>query len=337
MGVKSQKTDNVKIESASLYQMMRYATRWDWLTLIVGTTSIMLVSLQKMGSLLIYGRVAEILIEAEGQYQRNALDMRWFQSEIVPTVSLYFVQCALSLALYFTASACFLTLCERQIHRIRQRLFARILNQDIPWLERNQIGTLTQKMSSGIDRIRDGMSDKLQIILEGLSALFISLIFAFVLRQSLRGALKKELDAYGKAGAVAEEVIHAIRTVLAFNAQMFETQRYANLLNDGCRSGIRKAFFVSLFSGIFQFAMFAKMGVVFWYGTNLVVNGTVSPATVFSGFLMIMDGKLVSSTKQLRAIKLGMAIPQFRAVLNAQFAAAEIFEVIDRVRSEATM
>ncbi|KAI6185252.1 Multidrug resistance protein pgp-3 [Aphelenchoides besseyi] len=300
MGAKSKEIDDVKIKSAFLYQMMRYATPWDWLTLIVGTTCIMLVSLQKIGSLLIYGRVAEILIEAEGRYERDALDMRWFQSQLVPTVLLYFAQCAISLILYFTASACFLTLCERQIHRIRQRLFARILNQDIPWLERNQVGNLTQKMFSGIDRIRDGMSDKLQ---------------------SLKGALKKELDAYGKAGAVAEEVIHAIRTVLAFNAQVFETQRYTNLLNNGCRSGIRKAFFVSLFSGIFQFSMFAGMGVVFWYGTNLVVNRTISPATVFSGFLMIMDG----------AVKLGMAIPQFRAVLNAQFAAAEIFEVIDRI------
>ncbi|KAI6198448.1 Multidrug resistance protein pgp-3 [Aphelenchoides besseyi] len=319
MGAKSKEIDDVKIKSAFLYQMMRYATPWDWLTLIVGTTCIMLVSLQKIGSLLIYGRVAEILIEAEGRYERDALDMRWFQSQLVPTVLLYFAQCAISLILYFTASACFLTLCERQIHRIRQRLFARILNQDIPWLERNQVGNLTQKMFSGIDRIRDGMSDKLQVILEGLLAIFFSL--------SLKGALKKELDAYGKAGAVAEEVIHAIRTVLAFNAQVFETQRYTNLLNNGCRSGIRKAFFVSLFSGIFQFSMFAGMGVVFWYGTNLVVNRTISPATVFSGFLMIMDG----------AVKLGMAIPQFRAVLNAQFAAAEIFEVIDRVGSEATM
>jgi ATP-binding cassette subfamily B (MDR/TAP) protein 1 len=36
---------------------------------------------------------------------------------------------------------------------------------------------------------------------------------------------KKELDAYAKAGAVAEEVIGAIRTVTAFGGQEREAQR----------------------------------------------------------------------------------------------------------------
>ncbi|KAI6212279.1 hypothetical protein M3Y94_00002200 [Aphelenchoides besseyi] len=343
MGAQLKETEDAEVNGASMLEMMRYANRLDWLRLVVGTICAMIAGFQQVANMLIYRQVTDILVEAEGHYQQNALDMRWFQSVMIPKVSLYFLQCVISLVSHYIASACFLTLCERQIHRIRQRLFARILNQDIPWLERNQIGKLTQKMAGGIDRIRDGMSDKLMIIVEGISSLFFGLVFAFIISwqmalaasifvpliisgmigssMSLKSALKKELDAYGKAGAVAEEVIHAIRTVLAFNAQMFETQRYANLLNDGCRSGIRKAFFVSLFSGIFQFSMFAGMGIVFWYGTSLVLDGTISPATVFAGFWMIMVG----------AIKLGMAIPQFRAVLNAQFAAAEIFEVIDRI------
>jgi ABC transporter transmembrane region len=36
---------------------------------------------------------------------------------------------------------------------------------------------------------------------------------------------KKELAAYAKAGAVAEEVFSAIRTVIAFGGQEKETQR----------------------------------------------------------------------------------------------------------------
>jgi hypothetical protein len=39
--------------------------------------------------------------------------------------------------------------------------------------------------------------------------------------------VSKELKAYGKAGAVAEEVISAIRTVLSYNGQQKETQRFA--------------------------------------------------------------------------------------------------------------
>ncbi len=36
----------------------------------------------------------------------------------------------------------------------------------------------------------------------------------------------KELQAYGKAGAVAEEVISSIRTVISYNGQEKEIQRW---------------------------------------------------------------------------------------------------------------
>lgn len=40
----------------------------------------------------------------------------------------------------------------------------------------------------------------------------------------------KELDAYSKAGAVAEEVLSSIRTVTAFGAQEKEIQRSVALI-----------------------------------------------------------------------------------------------------------
>jgi len=46
---------------------------------------------------------------------------------------------------------------------------------------------------------------------------------------------KKELEAYAKAGAVAEEVIGAIRTVTAFGGQNKEVLRYAFYIACGCR------------------------------------------------------------------------------------------------------
>ena len=39
------------------------------------------------------------------------------------------------------------------------------------------------------------------------------------------GVTSKELDAYAKAGAVAEEVISSIRTVVAFGGEKKECER----------------------------------------------------------------------------------------------------------------
>lgn len=40
----------------------------------------------------------------------------------------------------------------------------------------------------------------------------------------------KELKAYGKAGAVAEEAISTIRTVLCYNGQEREIQRFRSII-----------------------------------------------------------------------------------------------------------
>jgi ABC-type multidrug transport system fused ATPase/permease subunit len=89
--------------------------------------------------------------------------------------------------------------------------------------------------------------------------------------------------AYGDAANVCEEVLNGIRTVLAFNSQLFEIDRYRKHLKRGCKSGIWKAFFTAIFAGVFQLIMFGSMGIAFWYGTNLVLSGFISPGTVFAG------------------------------------------------------
>lgn len=40
--------------------------------------------------------------------------------------------------------------------------------------------------------------------------------------------------------AIAEEILSGVRTVLAFNAQKFECQRYAEPIRDGYIAGVRK-------------------------------------------------------------------------------------------------
>lgn len=48
--------------------------------------------------------------------------------------------------------------------------------------------------------------------------------------QMIAKMISKELKAYGKAGAVAEEVISSIRTVFSYNGQEREAQRFGKVL-----------------------------------------------------------------------------------------------------------
>ena len=50
----------------------------------------------------------------------------------------------------------------------------------------------------------------------------------YIFDQMSTSATQKELSAYAKAGAVAEEVFSSIRTVFAFGGEKKESKRYSN-------------------------------------------------------------------------------------------------------------
>lgn len=99
------------------------------------------------------------------------------------------------------------------------------------------------------------------IMLVMMPIVFGSLIIAgFV----IKSALKRELEAYASASAVAEEVINGIRTVASMNGQLFEMERYGKELREGCDNGRKKQRITAIASGIVIFLLFGFMGLAFW-------------------------------------------------------------------------
>jgi ATP-binding cassette subfamily B (MDR/TAP) protein 1 len=80
--------------------------------------------------------------------------------------------------------ACFFTISENQVNRIRKAFLKRVLSQDMNFFDKTEVGKLTQKMSSGIDRIRDGTADKLAFVLQAGVALGCGMVVALILRYS---------------------------------------------------------------------------------------------------------------------------------------------------------
>ncbi|KAG7250786.1 hypothetical protein CRUP_011138 [Coryphaenoides rupestris] len=81
-----------------------------------------------------------------------------------------------------------------------------------------------------------------------------------------------ELQAYAKAGAVADEVLSSIRTVAAFGGEMKEVERYDRNLVSAQRWGIRKGLIMGFFTGYMWFIIFLCYALAFWYGSGLVLD-----------------------------------------------------------------
>ena len=138
---------------------------------------------------------------------------------------------------------------ERAVARIREQLFARILDQEVGFFDQRRTGELTSRLSSDTAVLQSAVSANISIglrslaqIVGGLAFLFwtsptlTALMLAVVPPIALGGVLygrrvrklsREVQDALAAAGETAEEAISGIRTVRSFAAETAEAQRYA--------------------------------------------------------------------------------------------------------------
>lgn len=118
---------------------------------------------------------------------------------------------------------------------------------------------------------------------------------------------KKELTAYAKAGAVAEEVISSIRTVVAFGGEEIESKRFVNVHNfsnletfyifrydanliPAKKLGIQKGLTNGLSLGFLQILIFGTYGLAFWYGSTLIFDGELKIGDMLTCFFSVLIG-----------------------------------------------
>lgn len=100
---------------------------------------------------------------------------------------------------------------------------------------------------------------------------------------------KKELEAYGTAGAIAEEVLSSIRTVIAFGGQHKEAARYDKQLIYARENNIRRSLFSALSMGFLWLIIYASYGLAFWYGVELILRdkSKVDPTYTVSNMVTV--------------------------------------------------
>ncbi|XP_025093405.1 LOW QUALITY PROTEIN: multidrug resistance protein 1-like [Pomacea canaliculata] len=145
-------------------------------------------------------------------------------------------------------------------------------------------------------------------------------IFASSLMMRLvRSASIRELQAYAKSGAIAEQALRAIRTVQAFQGQEKEQKRYEDNLIFAVKAGSRKGIFLGIGMSTFWFIIFMAFAVSFWYGVHLIQTEGFSPGNILPVFFGVYLGSM----------SLGNALPNLENFSDARAAAAKVFEIID--------
>ncbi len=110
----------------------------------------------------------------------------------------------------------------------------------------------------------------------------ILVVLALVFGKYIRKLSKKTQDQLAQANVVVEESLQSVSVVKAFTNEIFETNRYANILMSVVNVAIRTARFRGLFISFIIFAIFGGIVAVGWYGAFLVQSNEMTVGELFS-------------------------------------------------------
>nr|XP_003475021.2 multidrug resistance protein 1-like [Cavia porcellus] len=349
MGEDSKKKKEKK-PAVSVFAMFRYASRLDRLYMVLGTLAAVIHGTALPLMMLVFGDMTDSFSNAGSSISSNitnqsvinkTLIFRLLEEEM--TIYAYYytgIGAGVLIAAYIQVSFWCLA-AGRQIHKIRTQFFHAIMKQEIGWFDVHDAGELNTRLTDDVSKINEGIGDKIGMLIQSLATFLAGFIVGFtrswkltlvvlavgpvlglsagIWAKILSSFTDKELSAYAKAGAVAEEVLAAIRTVIAFGGQNKELERYNNNLEDAKRIGIKKAITANISIGVAFLLIYASYALAFWYGTTLVLANECSIGQVLTVLFSVLIG----------AFSVGQASPNIQAFANARGAAYEIFRIID--------
>ncbi|KAG0343570.1 Multidrug resistance protein 1 [Podila humilis] len=312
-----------KAPTVSYFQLYRFASTSDWILIALGC----LCSLANgVGQPLIALLMGEVVTNITLKAPEDGIE-----SVRVIVIKFTVVGCIVFVASY--GQMCFWSLAaERQTKRIRELYLHAILRQDISWHDTGKKReSLSSRLASDTQLIYDGLADRVGLVLNSAAAFLAGFIIAFshgwrmtlvilsvlpLMAESATGQ-----GAYAAAGGMAEQAISAIRTVVSFDGQQRELERYTEKIQEAYKTGIRTAIVSAFGMGALMATLMMSYGLAFWYGSKQVAEGHMEPGDV----LTVLFGVIIGASS------LGNVGGSFSTFGKAKAAAYTIFQTIDRI------
>ena len=193
---------------------------------------------------------------------------------------------------------------ERVTARLRQRVFDRLLSQEIAFFDSRNVGELTTRLSDDVAVINRVVGEKLaDAIRSALVGVFgtVLLIYtspvltlllmlavppialmAWVLGGRVKTLSANTQQAYADAGTIVEESLTGIRTVRAFAQETAQRGRYRDKLQAGVELARRRILANSTRSGVSFIAGEGAALFGLWAGANLILENRLTSGAVIS-------------------------------------------------------
>ncbi|XP_078283932.1 ATP-dependent translocase ABCB1-like [Rhinoraja longicauda] len=339
-----------KIEMVSPLSLFRYADCEDKLLMVLGSVAAIIHGFAMPLMIIVFGELVDsfvndaIMKNVTANSTLNATgNFTETLEEQMTRFSYYYVVAGGGVLIAAFIQISFWSLAAaRQTKKIRMELFHAVLRQEIGWFDVSEIGEINTRLTDDISNIYDGIGDKIGILIQSLTTFVAGFVVGFmkgwklalvilalspilgicaaILTKILTSFTKQEQSAYAKAGAVAEEALSAIRTVVAFGGQKKEVDRYLKKLIEGQKLGFKKAISSNVTIGLTYLLIYGSYALAFWYGSTLVLDEDYTIGTVLTVLFAVLIG----------AFSIGQSSPHIEAFASARGAAHVIYRIMDQ-------
>ncbi|XP_064195313.1 ATP-binding cassette, sub-family B (MDR/TAP), member 4 [Anguilla rostrata] len=328
-----------KLEMVSPLAIFRYADGLDKFLMIVGLLMAMANGAVLPAMAVVFGDMTDSFVDDAKNITIPSNET--LGDQLTRHAIYYSIMGAIVLVAAYLQVALWTLAAGRQVKRLRKLFFHAIVQQEIGWFDVNETGQLNTRLTDDIYKINEGIGDKLGMLLQSITSFLTGFVVGFikgwkltlvilaispalgisgaVLSKLMTSFTSKEQTAYAKAGAVAEEVLSGVRTVMAFSGQRKEIQRYHRNLEDAKNVGVKKAITGNIAMGFTFLIIYLSYALAFWYGSTLILSGEYSIGSLLAVFFAVIIG----------AFALGQTTPNIQSFATARGAAHKVFAVID--------
>ena len=241
----------------------------------------------------------------------------------------------------FLRSYLFTVAGERIVTRLQERLFQRVLSQEIGFFDQRRTGSdnrLTSDATVLQKAVTVNVSMGLRFALSGVGAIAILIWTSWKLAllmlavvpviaigagwygRILRKISRSVQDAFAEANAIAEDSIGGIRTVRSFAREAHEPARYREGIESAFQLARKRAWVGAWFSGLISFAGYGAIVAVLWYGGHLLASGEMDFGELTSFMLYTFTV----------AFSLGALSGLYEDFAKAIGASDRVFELLER-------
>ncbi|RAK98675.1 ABC transporter ATP-binding protein [Aspergillus ibericus CBS 121593] len=326
----------IERSTVSFFSIYRYAnTSQIWMLLLSACCSVAAGAAMPLVTI-VFGALVNEFINGEEHAPHEIRDR-------VQHLTLFLVYIAIgSLVTTAMSTLGFNVIGEQITRHLQQEYLSSVLQQDMAYFDVIGTGELTSHIDQDMKLIQTGISQKVSDLLSGLSGFVVAITCAFVRNWRFAGIMISEpitlillvgvmgcwlsvmqqadLAEGVRADNLAQEVLSAMRSVIAYRSQ----ERYAKKYQEALRRPAALNFRERLIFGVIVAGSFMTLhwgnGLGFWQADHLIRQGrcTIPEALAILYAMAVAGGMLCQ------------ALPSIVNITQAKAAASRVFPVIER-------